>query len=374
MAVANTGVKKPTSGIRLAALCTEARPNSHADAIVGRWLAPFPSDAAVGWSHPTCEIVSIYCEQRHPQRDLLPAWKDRFGIQIFPTIRDALTLGGHTLAVDGVLLIAEHGDYPENDCGQKLYPRKEFFDETLRVFDQSGKVVPVFFDKHLSWNPEWIMEMWKAVEEREIPFFAGSSIPLTANAPKDSMPSTPCNSAALYFGGLESYLFHAAELVESLGWGLSEGSCKVTVAEGEEAWRAIHADPDAWELLLAAAASANAQKTLAELREERHPGAVLFSFVGEGGQRVRYFREPDRIRKWAAASQSNAGTKPLAVCADVRATPGFHQHFAKLCAGLDSFFQRGASFPGSSRILRSSLITAHAMQSRATGLREFHLP
>jgi hypothetical protein len=40
---------------------------------------------------------------------------------------DALTLGSSQLAVDGVLLIAEHGDYANNEKGQTLWPRYEFF-------------------------------------------------------------------------------------------------------------------------------------------------------------------------------------------------------------------------------------------------------
>ncbi|HIG17254.1 MAG TPA: hypothetical protein EYQ31_08165 [Candidatus Handelsmanbacteria bacterium] len=43
------------------------------------------------------------------------------------TIHEALTLGTDELAVDGVLLVAEHGDYEVNDKEQKLYPRFELF-------------------------------------------------------------------------------------------------------------------------------------------------------------------------------------------------------------------------------------------------------
>ena len=57
-----------------------------------------------------------------------------------------------TLAVDGVLLIAEHGDDPANEKGQKLYPRYELFEQILSVFRNSGRTVPVFNNKHLSWN------------------------------------------------------------------------------------------------------------------------------------------------------------------------------------------------------------------------------
>ena len=45
------------------------------------------------------------------------------GIPIFDTVSEALTLGGKELAVDGVVLVGEHGIYHSNLKGQKYYPR-----------------------------------------------------------------------------------------------------------------------------------------------------------------------------------------------------------------------------------------------------------
>ena len=60
-----------------------------------------------------------------------------------------LTLGGERLAVDGVLLIAEHGQYDESPTGSIQYPKRRMFGEIVKVFEASGRVVPVFSDKHL---------------------------------------------------------------------------------------------------------------------------------------------------------------------------------------------------------------------------------
>ena len=51
-----------------------------------------------------------------------------------------------------MLLIGEHGDYPYNDKGQKLYPRYELFQKIVEVFKKSDRSVPVFNDKHLSYD------------------------------------------------------------------------------------------------------------------------------------------------------------------------------------------------------------------------------
>ena len=70
----------------------------------------------------------------------------------FRTIHEALTVGTDELAVDGVMLVAEHGDYEFNDKEQNLYPRFELFLQIVDTFRRAGRSVPVFNDKHLSYR------------------------------------------------------------------------------------------------------------------------------------------------------------------------------------------------------------------------------
>ena len=117
-----------------------------------------------GWNgthhHPPMDLVSLYVDQ--VGRDDLS--RDRAArlpsMKIYPTIAEALTLGGSKLAVDGVVLVGEHGNYPRNEKRQTQYPRYEFFQEIVKVFRASGRSVPVFNDKHLSWNWDWAKEMY----------------------------------------------------------------------------------------------------------------------------------------------------------------------------------------------------------------------
>ena len=62
----------------------------------------------------------------------------RYGIPLAGTPAEALTLGGKHLAVDGVLIIGEHGNFPHNEKGQKLYPRRRLLEETVKVFPKLG--------------------------------------------------------------------------------------------------------------------------------------------------------------------------------------------------------------------------------------------
>ena len=136
---------------KIAAVVTEHRQRAHAQHFVDRFLWGYPWH---GRHHrPPMDLVALYTDQV-PEGDLSRA--RRFpSMKIYPTIAEALTLGGEKLAVDGVLLIGEHGRYPRNEKGQTLWPRYEFFKQIVDVYRRSGRTAPVFSDKHLSWKCEW---------------------------------------------------------------------------------------------------------------------------------------------------------------------------------------------------------------------------
>jgi hypothetical protein len=131
-------------------------------------------------------VVSLYVDQI-PKGDLSRQRAGEFGFTIYPSISTALRRGGDRLAVDAVLIIGEHGGYPRNDLGQTLYPRYEFFKQVVDVFKKHGRAVPVFSDKHLSWNWSWAKEMVETARALGFSFMAGSALPITWR-----MPSIGC--------------------------------------------------------------------------------------------------------------------------------------------------------------------------------------
>ena len=195
----------------MAAIVTEYRIRSHADNIVTRLLEGYE----LHWTPvaPRLRIAGLYTDQV-PANDISRDLAATHGVAIFPTIRDTLTLGGDALAVDGVVIVGEHGEYPYNEKGQHLYPRRRFFEETVAVFRASGRVVPVFNDKHLAWN--WTDAKWVYDTAREmgIPFMAGSSMPMTVRVPPMRVPSGAEieEIVVVAHGGIESYGFHALEI------------------------------------------------------------------------------------------------------------------------------------------------------------------
>ena len=198
--------------------------------------------------HPNLEIVSMYIDQ-FPSNDLSRDRSEEFGIPIHHTIASALRCGGNGLAVDG--------EYPRNELGQRLYPRHEFFRQIVRVFQQDAKVVPVFVDKHLSYEFEKAEWMVKESRRGNFPMLAGSSIPLAWRLPALELP-LGCeieDALAVGYGPIDSYDYHALEglqcMVERRKGGES-GVKAVRFYEGDAVWQAGDEGVWSWELLEAA--------------------------------------------------------------------------------------------------------------------------
>ena len=188
------------------------------------------------------DIVSLYVDQT-PEGDLSRERAGRFRtMNIYPTVADALTLGGNDLAVDGVLLIGEHGTYDQNEKGQRLYPRYELYRQILSVYKQSGKSAPVFNDKHLSWNWDWAREMYDSAQGMGFALMAGSSLPVTWRTPQLDYPfGAPAEAAVcVCYGGVDSYDFHGLETLQ----------CMVERREGGEAgvnWLQAYRGEQVWQ-------------------------------------------------------------------------------------------------------------------------------
>jgi hypothetical protein len=227
---------------RLAGVTTRFFKYSHTQHIIDRFLDGY------GWNgthhHPEMDLVSLYVDQIG-DNDLSRERAARYpSMKMYPTIAEALTLGGDKLAVDGVVLVGEHGNYARNEKGQTKYPRYEFFTAITDVFRKSGKSVPVFNDKHLSWNWEWARKMYDTSREMGFAFMAGSSLAVTWRTPSVEMPlgSRIREALCVCYGGVDSYDFHGLETIQ----------CMVERRRGGESgvkWVQAYRGPAFWEAL-----------------------------------------------------------------------------------------------------------------------------
>jgi hypothetical protein len=226
---------------KLAAICTTYFKYSHAQHIVDRFLEGYGWNGT--WHHPPMDLVSIFIDQIR-EDDVSKSRLEQFPtMKLYPTIGEALTLGGSKLAVDGVVLIGEHGRYPRNERGQTRYPRYEFFKQIVKVFEDSGRSVPVFNDKHLSWNWEWAKEMYDTSRRMGFPLMAGSSLPVTWRTPSVEMPlgSRIREAVCVCYGGVDSYDFHGLETLQCMverRRGGETGVKWVQAYRGQNFWKA----------------------------------------------------------------------------------------------------------------------------------------
>ncbi len=272
---------QPRSRRKIAALSTTYHVRSHSDNFITRFLEGYWINEK--YYAPPCDIVSLYVAQIHPA-DISRKLSRAYGFEIYPTIAEALTLGGGRLAVDGVLLIGEHGDYPTNEKGQKLYPRHEFFEQVVKVFRDSGRAAPVFVDKHLSYD--WGQAKWMYDQSRELkfPLMAGSSVSVTFRRPELDFPLGTEFEDALELGSgwiEDGGLFHNLEALECFverRRGGETGIRTVQRMEGDAVWKA--AGQGRWSRELMQAALARGSKVPPGRPEElvKHPVACFLEY------------------------------------------------------------------------------------------------
>lgn len=223
---------------KIAFIGTEVRTHSHAQHFLDRLVMGYGWHGE--WLKPRLDVASVYIDQ-FPEGDLARGRVERHHLKLYPTIAEALTLGGSKLAVDGVVIIGEHGTYPTNEKGQHLYPRYEFFKQVVKVFEDSGRAVPVFNDKHLSTTWPRCKEMVDDSKRLGFPFLAGSSLPVTWRLPAIDMPydAPLVESVAVGYGGVDSYDFHGLETAQCMSErrkGGEVGIRSVHALRGEPMW------------------------------------------------------------------------------------------------------------------------------------------
>ena len=364
---------------KIAAIFTELRHRSHAYNflvnLMGRYLfRGQPVDSGV-------EVVAFFADQ-YPAGEMAREASQRFGVPLFSSIDQAVCLGGKSLAVDGVLLIGEQGDYPRNELGQRMYPRKEFFDSVVAVMRRSGRFVPIFNDKHLSYRWDWAKRMYDDAQQLGIPLMAGSSVPLAQRVPPIEIAagSPIVEAVSVHGGGIESYDFHALEVMQSLieaRRGGETGVSQVELLTGD-AFEAARSK-GRWSSELAAAAMA-AEEQVGFQRQPR-PGAppapastkvannkprhalIVTYKDGTRGTALCIGSTSDR---WNFACQLPGSNEPLAT-ALINGPWGNLNLFTALSNAIVHFFKTGKSpYPVERTLLVGGILDA-AMHSHHQG-------
>jgi hypothetical protein len=251
----SAAVADPPARPRVAVVLTWMVHRSHAHVLMENFLNPVLFNGEL--VDPGVDIVSMYVDQFPEGRDMAKRVAEAHKIPIYDSIRGALTQGGEKLDVDAVFVIGEHGEYEKTKYGIDKYPRKEWFDECTSIMKESNRIVPYFNDKHFSYRWDWAKEMYDTAKEMNLPFMAGSSVPLAQRKPDVTIePGTELVEALSIHGGpIERYDFHGAEVLQSMiefRKGGETGITKLEVVKGDDVEKAGKAGRFSWDLYEAA--------------------------------------------------------------------------------------------------------------------------
>ena len=361
------GERKP-----IAALCTVYRPMSHAYHIAGRFILGYTRE---GRFHvPGQHVASLWVDQL-PENDLSRELAREHGIRHCRNVGEALTLGGDKLAVEGILLIGEHGNYPRNDKGQVLYPRFEMMEEIVKVFRKTGQSVPVFCDKHLSYS--WAKSRQMAVWSRELrfPMLAGSSLPVTWRRPELELPAGCDVSEALVaaYGPIEIYGFHALETLQCMverRKGGESGVKAVTCLSGPEVWKAGDEGRWSWNLLEAALGRSESvnpgdiRRNVGGTPVQGMPSTPPLAFLVEyrDGLRGTVLLLNGHVQDFTFAAQLRGEAKPASCLFHLPPPPGA-KYFDCQVANIEKMFSTGKPPYPVERTLLTSGVLDFAMDS-----------
>jgi hypothetical protein len=347
----------------VAAVITAYEKGLHGDVLIGKILEGWRQDGGPG---PALRLASMYVEQ-FTDKDLARALARKYKVPLFDTIERAITVGGKSIPVDGVISVGEHGDYPWNEKEQHLYPRRRFFEEITDTFAKYDRVVPVFNDKHL--GPVWEDAKWMydRAQKMKVPFMAGSSLVNTFRDPEMNVP-LGCEiegAVGIGYSGLDIYGAHALECFQSVverRRGAETGVKWVQCLQGDAMWKAVDEGMVRQDLLTAAfAALAVTPQQQRDLRKGRD--AALFLFQYANGLLGSIFMLPDSVNGNAIALQLRGEPKVLATRFEERIDPR-HPHFAYLLKAIEQMIHTGRPTYPVERTLLTSGILDRALTSR----------
>jgi len=360
---------------KIAIITTIYRYLSHAQHFADRFLVGYPYEGQ--WHRPNTKVVSLYVDQLSPDGDQSTDRAREFGFDIYPTIAETLRCGGDTLAVDAVLIIGEHGDYPSNEKGQKLYPRYEFFKACTEVFEQDGRAVPIYNDKHLSYSFEQAQEMLDDAKRLNFPVLAGSSLPVTWRLPDLELPLNCEIEDALMIGcgGSDAMDYHVLEGMQCMierRKGGETGVSAVQLIDGDAVWK-----DDRWSRDLLEAALSRGDSPLGLTEEDGRTQNLL-----KNDELQRLVQKPVLyIIEYtnglcATMLMLNGGTKDYCFAARLKGEPApvSNQFFltptpnvdysACLVHKIDQMFQTGiAPFPAERTLIVSGILES-CLESR----------
>ncbi|MGA8185369.1 MAG: hypothetical protein WB819_17195 [Terriglobia bacterium] len=376
---------------KLAAVVTSIRLYSHPQHIVDRFLDGY------GWNgtfhHPQMDLVGLYVDQRG-EGDLTQELIDRHpGLKVYPSIAEAVTLGTSKLAVDGVVVVGEHGRYPQTAMGQAMQPHFRFFESIVDVFRSSNRSVPYFNDKQLSsWSFPQSKQMFDTSRQMGFPLQGGSSLAVTWRIPSVEFPTgaTVKEALCVAYGGVDSYDFHALETIQCMVERRKGGETGVEwlqAYQGESFWKAY--EQGVWPHSLVKAALSRSSTLMPASRiftdvypsvkqmRQLVPDPTAYRYQYRDGMLATMLLMNGLVRDFTFAAQIEGRSQPFSTQMHLPMPDGrtsLASFFSPLVHNAEKMFLTGkAQYPIARTLLTSGLVIA-GVESIYQGLRRLETP
>ena len=341
------------------------RNSAHADVIGTKLFVGIPTDE--GMVAPQVKIVSMWIDQIG-ENDTGVRMAKMNGATLYPTIAEVLTLGGDQLAVDAVIYIGEHGEYPKSRLGVKMYPRMNYLEQIFRVFDASNKSVPVFSDKHLAYS--WLDSKWVYDRSKElnVPMMAGSSLPYCWRDPDLVHPigTSITEAVAIGYASLDAYGFHVTEILQCMverRAGGETGVASVQGLQGDAVWAAMDSGKISQELVDAACDTIKGKATGPMRDLVNMPFAVVVEYH-DGTKGAILMLDEYVNESWAYAADADGKTVATEFVLDHSMS---YSHFSYLTLNIQQFIVTGKPPAPIERNLLTSGIIDMGIRSLAEG-------
>jgi hypothetical protein len=248
------------------------------------------------------------------------------------------------------------------------------------VFEKDGRSVPVFNDKHLSWNFDWAKEMVEISRRLKFPFLAGSSLPVTWRMPAIDMPlgAEVEEIVCVAMGAVDIYDFHALETIQCMAErrrGGETGVVAMHALRGPSVWDAMKRgsfkaggwDPRLFEACL------SRSHTLAQQIATFVKEPIAYRFDYADGLVATMLLMNGLVDDFNFAARIKGEEKPLSTLFHLPPNPNVVYSAALMSKAEEMFLTGKAPYPVERTLLTSGLVQA-GMKSLHLGQKRIETP
>jgi hypothetical protein len=244
------------------------------------------------------------------------------------------------------------------------------------VFRETGRAVPVFNDKHLSWSWRQAKRMVDLSRELRFPMLAGSSVPVAFRVPAVDAPfgAPQRHAVAVSYSGLDVYGFHVLEALQCMverRKGGESGVRAVQCLQNQDCWNFI--EENSWTKKLFERALSHSDTRKAGNPRDLVKEPAVFIVEYNDGLKGAAFLMTGLVEDFTVAIDVEGESEPVSTLMNLQHGRPYH-HFGCLVKNIEKMFETGTPPYPVERTLLTSGILDFALESRIQGYKKLNTP